>query len=384
MSRIYNILQPDYYSRFKCDPEMCLESCCERWKITIDRKTYNEYMESSNAKIKGIVGEGLSVNENSESSDDFGVLNLRSDMTCPFLNVDKYCDVFIDLGDDCLSKTCKSYPRAVVVTGDEMERGLQMSCSVAAELALLNDDGIDFEIIQEFVDFDDVLLNIIDIDNIDDIHKFKEHRKSIIEILKNREFYIGERLYNVGLYLEKVFKGDNGFNYDVSPDYNQQFNILNGLLAMKFNDKDGMAFSSGRYLECLWEVLDVFGGIEERDIGRYYQEGYERYLEPYLEGSEHILENYLVNHVFIYGSEMLNSDKIWNFLMKLCIVYGLIKFNLVGLAIANRGMDDEMALKLIQSFTKTILADPNYLETAVQELWIKGVTDLSGLGVLIA
>lgn len=98
MSRIYNILQPDYYSRFKCDPGMCLESCCERWKITIDRKTYNEYMESSNAKIKEIVGEGLSVNENSESSDDFGVLNLRSDMTCPFLNVDKYCDVFINLG----------------------------------------------------------------------------------------------------------------------------------------------------------------------------------------------------------------------------------------------------------------------------------------------
>ena len=384
MSRIYNILQPDYYSRFKCDPEKCLESCCERWKITIDRKTYNEYMESSNAKIKGIVEEGLSVNENSESSDDFGILNLRSDMTCPFLNVDKYCDVFINLGEDCLSKTCKSYPRAVVVTVDEMERGLQMSCSVAAELALLNDDGIDFEIIQEFVDFDDVSMNVIDVDNIDDIHKFKEHRKSIIEILKNREFYIGERLYNAGLYLEKVIKGDNGFNYDFSPDDNQQFDILNGLLAMKFNDKDGMAFSSGRYLECLWEVLDVFGGIEERDIGRYYQEGYERYLEPYLEGSEHILENYLVNHVFIYGSEMLNSEKIWNFFMKLCIVYGLIKFNLIGLALANRGMDDEMALKLIQSLTKTMLADPNYLETGVQELWIKGVTDLSGLGVLIA
>jgi lysine-N-methylase len=384
MSEANNILQPEYYSRFKCNPEKCLESCCERWKITIDKKTYLKYMESENTLIKRIIEDGLTVNDNSENEDDYGIMNLKGDMTCPFLNDEKYCEVFINLGEDGLSKTCKSYPRAVVMIGGEMERGLQMSCSVAAELVLMNKDGMDFEILQEFVDFDDISLNFIDINNMVEIREFKEHRKSVIEILKDREFNISDRLYNAGVYLHKVIQGDNGFNHDVLPDYKEQFDVLNALLAMKFNEKDGMAFSSGRYLECLWKVLDVFGAMEAKEIGRCYREGYERYLESYLEEREYIMENYLVNHVFIYGSEMLNVEKIWDFYMKLCIVYGLMKFNLTGLAISNKGMDDEVALKLIQSLTKTITTDPKYLERAVQEIKIKGMTDLSSLRILIA
>jgi lysine-N-methylase len=382
MSEVYNILQPEYYSKFKCNTEKCLESCCERWKITIDKKTYLKYMESENKLIKEIIKDGLLVNDNSNNEDDYGIMNLRSDMTCPFLNDEKYCEVFINLGEDYLSKTCKSYPRAVVMIGDEMERALQMSCSVAAEQALLNKDGMDFENINEFVDFDYISINVIDINKMTDIDEFKKHRKSIIEMLKDRDFNLNDRLYNTGVYLHKVIKGDNYINHDFSPDYTEQFNILNNLLAMKFSEKDGIAFSSARYLDCLWKVLDVFGDIEEKKIGRYYRDGYERYLEPYLEKREYILENYLVNHVFIYGSEILNTEKIWDFYMKLCIVYGLMKFNLIGLAISNKGMDDEVALKLIQSLTKTIITDPKYLELAVQEIKLKGMTDLSSLRIL--
>ena len=52
--------------------------------------------------------------------------------------------------------------------------------------------------------------------------------------------------------------------------------------------------------------------------------------------------------------------------MKLCVVYGLIKFNLVGLAAYNEGMDDDLMLKLIQSLSKTI--DKKYLESVIKYL----------------
>lgn len=403
------VLQPEYYRTFQCEPTKCLETCCERWRITIDEDTYQKYVESENATIKDIVATGLSQNEKAVGSEDFGIINLNKEMVCPFLNEEGYCEVYINMGESCLSKTCKSYPRAATMINDGIERGLQMSCSVAAELALLNESGMAFERLSETIDFNDTSVVIVDIDDPIRMDINNQTRTMIIEILQNRKVGLSERVSVVGDFLNQIVsdKKFSDLNHKeilgliddikasinntmftsemtVSHDqYKDQFDLLNSILAMKFTESEGLGFTSKRYIECLWQVLDAFEDIDEDDVAEYYKENYERYLKPYLDEKKYILENFLVNYVFIYSSELFQPERVWHFYIKLCTVYGLIKFNLIGLAIDHEGMTDELALKLIQSLSKTILSDSNYLDSVVEYLEDTEVVEISKLNILI-
>lgn len=405
----FKVLQPMYYKKFQCDPARCLETCCERWKITIDKNTYQKYIECENATIKDIIATGLSKNKKSKSDEDFGIINLNKDLECPFLNKEGYCEVIISMGESCLSKTCKNYPRATFMINDVIERGLQMSCSVAAELALLNENGIEFERILDNINTSDTSVNSMNIDDPSRIKIYEEIRTLIIEILQNRKMGLNERVSTVGKFLNEIVinkkfpnlnyeeilslinKTRNSFKHtdfkskltSSHAQYKDQFNTLNSILSMKFKESNGMGFTSKRYIECLWPVLGAFENIKDKNIAAYYKKNYERYLKPYLDEKEFILENFLVNYVFIYRDELFQLEKIWDFYIKLCVVYGLIKFNLIGLATYHKGMDDELALKLIQSLTKTIIPDYNYFKSVVDYLKETKAAEFSKLNILI-
>lgn len=313
------------------------------------------------------------------------------------------------MGEHCLSKTCKNYPRVAFRINDVIERGLQMSCSVDAELALLNEDKMEFEKLVETINSNDISVNSIDVEDLNQIKIYDKMRTLIIEILQKRKISLNERIFAVGNFLNQIVTNHNFPNvqgkevlslinetrYYINKaeytskfasshaQYKEQFNILNTILSLKFNESEGIGFTSKRYIECLWHVLDAFENIEDEDIADYYKENYETYLKPYLEKKEYILENFLVNYVFIYRDELFQLNKIWDFYIKLCVVYGLIKFNLIGLAIYHKGMDDELALKLIQSLTKTIIPDYHYLNSAVDYIKEIKIAELSKLNILI-
>ncbi len=409
IDRQFKVLQPKYYSKFRCDPDKCYETCCERWRIIIDKSTYQKYIQSENTIIKDIVKTGLSINETSISDDDFAMINLNSAMVCPFLNQSNLCEVFTNLGELSLSKTCKSYPRAIILANDVIERGLEMSCSIAAELALLNENGIEFEGVMDTIKFNDIYVVSPAIEDLNQIEIVKEIRTVVIDLLQTQTIELSERVAIVGYFLNEVldvidtsdFRQEQvlskikeakslinlgGFKTTKNshPLQNgQQFNHLNTILSMKFKEGDSIRFFSKRYIECLMEVLDAFGRVKEKDLGSYYRGNYEKYLKPYLDNKSYILENFLVNYVFIYGSELFKLNDIWTSYMKLCVIYGLIKFNLVGLAAYNKGMNDDLALKLIQSLSKTIITDQTYLKSVIKYLEDEKLVQLSKLITLL-
>lgn len=388
------VVQPKYYSKFQCDPIKCNESCCERWKIIIDRSTYQKYIESEQEIIKEIVQAGLSINETSINDEDFAAINLNNEMVCPFLNQDNLCEVFIHMGEASLSKTCKSYPRAITLVNDVIERGLEMSCSVAAELALLNENGIEFEHIMDTVESRDFYIVSPTIVDLKQIEIAKEIRTTVIDLLQTRTMELSKRVIAVGYFLNQVIDGIDFSVHDheevrsrmnkartlIDPGQfktgknneqhheRRQFEHLNALLSMKFKEGDSIRFFSKRYIECLMQVLDVFGKVKEKELEKQYRKSYEKYLKPYLDEKSYILENFLVNYVFIYGIELFKLNNIWISYMKLCVVYGLFKFNLVGLAAYHKGMNDDLALKLIQSLSKTIITDRTYLDSVIKYL----------------
>lgn len=410
INKKFKILQPKYYSKFQCDPIKCHESCCERWKIIIDKSTYKKYIQSENTTIKDIVKTGLSINKESTNDDDFAIINLNKEMVCPFLNQNNLCEIFINMGENSLSKTCKSYPRAIVLVKDVIERGLEMSCSVAAELALLNNNGIEFEYIMDTVNFNDMYAVSSSIKDLKQIEIINEIRTTVIDLLQTRTIELSERVAIIGFFLNQIVDSIDfsGSYYEEAlykikqvkalidlgefktpknkhqPQNRQQFHHLNTILSIKFKEGDSISFFSKRYIECLMQVLDVFASVKDEELERHYKRNYEKYLKPYLDKKSYILENFLVNYIFVYSNELFNLNDIWTSYLKLCVVYGLVKFNLVGLAIYNKGMNDDLMLKLLQSLSKTIIPDKKYLESVVKYLEEEKLDEYAKLITLIA
>jgi len=405
----YKIYQPKYYNEFKCDPVKCKETCCERWNIIVDKTTYNKYISSINPTISRIVSAGLSKNKKSTKDDDYGVINLDSEGKCPFLGKGGLCEVFINMGESCLSKTCKSYPRTIIAVNDGIERGLEMSCSIATELIIGNKQGIQFELITETVDFKDFYVILPELEP-DYISVINEIKLAAIDILKMREFGVDNRLELLGHFLNKIrrevdFSDTN--NMDVLtkikeiklsfkpdkfkvPRVNKkihegfQFHHLNNILSMKFKEGDSISFFSSRYIECLMQVLDAFGRIKEKDLERSFKKNNEKYLKPYLDRKSYMLENLLVNYVFIYSIELFKSNNIWNSYLRLCVIYGLVKLNLVGLAIFNKGIDDDLVFKLLQSLSKTVMTDKTYMDAIIKYLEHENLVELDSImGIIL-
>lgn len=127
---------PNYYKKFRCIAGDCPDTCCAGWEIPVDKASEKRYREAyrhgkiSNKafarKLKKYVKQGRIINE---------------DVTCPFLNRDGLCEMYIELGSDALCHTCARHPRHLEDYGNLHEMVLLLSCPEAARLILEENDG---------------------------------------------------------------------------------------------------------------------------------------------------------------------------------------------------------------------------------------------------
>ena len=110
---------PDYFKKFTCIADKCEDTCCAGWEIVIDDETYDKYK-----KINGKFAERL---KNEIVEDDGEKIFLLKGDDCAFLNKNKMCDIYSELGEDALCYTCKQYPRYMEEYGSIREIGLPSS-----------------------------------------------------------------------------------------------------------------------------------------------------------------------------------------------------------------------------------------------------------------
>lgn len=107
------LLAVDEYIKFECIGGKCPISCCGgNWGITIDDESYDYYMsvegEFGNVLRSGIIKlNGTNAFRLDEKTRD-----------CVFLNENKLCSIYRNLGPDSLCETCRTYPRAFYDVGD--------------------------------------------------------------------------------------------------------------------------------------------------------------------------------------------------------------------------------------------------------------------------
>ena len=130
------IRYPNYYKKFQCIAGTCPDTCCAGWEIAVDPASEKRYQSAYRQlkktkpdfarKLKTYIKDGGIISE---------------DVTCPFLDQNGLCEMYIELGPESLCHTCKRHPRHMEDYGNLHEMMLLMSCPEAARLILEENDG---------------------------------------------------------------------------------------------------------------------------------------------------------------------------------------------------------------------------------------------------
>lgn len=146
-------IKPNYFDCFRCSADKCPDTCCAGWKIVIDKDAMKRYKKDKST-FRERLQKGIDWNEGC-----FQQYHGR----CSMLNADNLCDMVIEKGEEWLCETCSRYPRHVEEFDGLREWSLSLSCPVAADIMLNNQNPVQFVVEEddeddpleeEFEDFD--------------------------------------------------------------------------------------------------------------------------------------------------------------------------------------------------------------------------------------
>lgn len=403
-------LSPNYMKTFHCIGSACEDSCCIGWRVDLDKKTYQLYKDSRDEQLRPVFQNQVKRKHNQKSDASYGKINMCKDGRCPFLNEKNLCQIYLNIGEHALSETCTHYPRMVHKVDGVLEKSTTMSCPPAAKLALLNPEPMEFVRDEEPKSVQNKLHKTFDTEGHLFFNKpqrfFWDIRMFAIGLLQNREYNLGERLVLLGMYYKRVESlQEQGIIQDIST-MTQNFrkmvddgSLKNELVNVPANTQMQMRLAkemtdarmqtgvtSERYMECLKEALVGIGYVEGTlmsDVYEKYDQAHNDYYQPYIKEKEYILENYLVNEYFKELMPFGAYHSIWDSYVFLCVLYGVVKLHLIGMAGCNKGLTDDQVIKLIQSFSKTVLHNNAFIQHLIIKLKENQLDSLAFMAILV-
>jgi lysine-N-methylase len=128
---------PHYYKDFVCIASKCKDNCCMGgWQIDIDDETAGYYLG-----VKGQFGERLK--ENITKTDAY-CFRLK-DGKCPFLDENRLCEIYKELGEEKLGVVCAQFPRYTEYFGNIKETGIGLACEEAERIIFSDKDSFHLE-----------------------------------------------------------------------------------------------------------------------------------------------------------------------------------------------------------------------------------------------
>lgn len=254
---------PIFYDEFKCIGGICEDSCCENWEIDLDDASLKSYMKQG--------GEfGKRLHKNTKVKEKQFILN---GTRCPFLNDDNLCDIYIEMGEDCLCETCTNFPRHIEEFDHLKEVSLTMSCPEASRIMLAKKEKMEFvckegkdedyglkpiKPVKNFVFWKRKHVNKLDCSLFDYLF---EARKLIFEILQNREKSISNRAAIVLCFSEKLQNEIDANQYHKIEDLISQFRDVNYIAEVERTliEYDGRIEKKEFWLK---QILNMYEGLE--------------------------------------------------------------------------------------------------------------------------
>lgn len=407
-SRRQRVLAPQYTFQFACIGPECEDTCCQGWRVSVDKATYNAYRRVRHPELRPIFDKSVRRNRSNSSEQNYAKIVLDEKGTCPFLSSEGLCRIHAELGEQFLSNTCAVYPRIHHVVDGVLERSLTMSCPEAARLALLNPEPMEFDLVLEPVPDRDRGAGTLDTSSPKFARRLERYfwnvRSFAIDILQDRSYALWERLVILGIFVQKL---DQVLREDPSsiPDLVERYQplVADGSLRESLNEipsqailqyklakelldeRSRQAISNKQYLECLRDCLAGLQVTREatvEEIGERYLQAYEEHYLPFMAGREYIFENYLVNHAFKNRFPLGNRGPFGEYAM-MVIHYGLLKMHLIGMAAYHKGLSEDLVVRLIYSFARVIEHNPAYLNRIYRLLDESGLVTMPYMAILI-
>ena len=175
------IRYPDYYKKFRCIAGDCPDTCCAGWEIAVDRASEERYRQ---------VQKTIANREFAKKLEKYvkGGRILSEGVTCPFLDSDGLCEMYLELGEESLCHTCARHPRHLEDYGNLHEMVLLLSCPEVTRL-VLEENGDGFYV----RDLPEKQGNMDGIDE-DLLELLLQVRALIWEISRKQELSIDERM----------------------------------------------------------------------------------------------------------------------------------------------------------------------------------------------
>ena len=192
--------EPEYVGKFRCDASKCDAFCCQaHWGIEIDRGTYQKYQKITPKRKRQAI---LAHLKYQPEANNYRALS-DDGKYCYFLNAEHLCSLQKEHGEDFLSDTCITFPRRLNRIDNVIERGLLLSCPVAAELALLSGEPIKF--VERETNADERLLIMDTLSSAANSQAvdFIAVQRHCVDILQDKSRPIDERLARLGFYLSQ-------------------------------------------------------------------------------------------------------------------------------------------------------------------------------------
>ncbi|WP_338552823.1 flagellin lysine-N-methylase [Paenibacillus sp. KS-LC4] len=398
---------PHYMKQFACIGSACADTCCAWWGISIDKQTYTKYQSVTHTSLKDKLKQNLSIKKQG-SVQDYAEMQLNPNTgDCSMLD-QGMCSIQLELGESFLSQTCRTYPRVINQTGTALEMTAQLSCPEVARLVLLDEQAM------EFVDVD-----LANIGSVTYKHKaaaaldqsrpefyFPQIREMMMEIMGYREFSLSHRLILLGVFCdnvsllmeEKKYKelphlcdqfrdeashNDELRNYDLYPlDPIFQLQYLNNYLM----DILDATIWNARYRECIHDYKQGMtrNGSTWEAIAETYNYSYDHYYKPFMEQHSFILENYILN--FLHSrllAEMYVNIPVFDSYQMLVAEFAMIKLHLIGMAAHHQQLNEELTVKLFQSYTKNYEHSKLFLKNILDDFKKHGYDTLGYMSLLI-
>lgn len=393
MAKRIKKVYPSYFEEFKCIGGSCSDSCCIGWNIDIDKITFKKYFKVQDQEMKKMFQKNVQNNERCISDDvDYGVVKLKKDKRCPFLDEENYCVIHSNLGEDYLSNVCTCFPRVTNKIDETYEMSLDVACPEAARLILIREEGINFISKEESLGKHIISAQIdtkLKAVQRTPLKYFKEVRDFCIDIIQNREFNLNERLYILGDFISKIEDvidkdlnditkfikaynmrraAKNFINDDINSllgnsnmNYIIQMNFFMKMLKILKVDKE---VESNTFKKYTADILKGFNIENEENVSKnseFYIKAFEGYNESSMSKYSYIFENYIVN--FIYNNTFPFNEvmSFFDSYIMLLIRFSFIRFYLVGLYLNDSNESPEKLAEFIQVFSKTIEHHRSYL-----------------------
>ena len=404
------VLIPEYLEKFSCIGSFCEDTCCAGWRVDLDKKTYLKYKNNKDMELEPIFSEYLRRFHNKKTDSSYGKIVMKKNGECPFLDDDKLCKIQFIKGLDFLSNTCALYPRTTNKVDGKLERSATVSCPEIARLLLFNENGVTFKQIEEDTKNRVKVNREFDTEGHLFFNKperyFWEIRMFSLNLLQNRKYALSERLTLLGIVYKKIenFQQekrtheipkmletmealiDEGSLYEDLKRVPVNIEIQMRLTKEMADEKFNQGIKSSRYLECFKETLmglNYVKGYNFDNVTKKYSKNYQEFYKPYIEEKEYILENYLVNEYFRNMMPFGSYKSIWDSYIFLCVMYSMIKLHMIGVSGAHKQLNDEIVLKIIQSFSKVVMHNNMYIQKIIELIKTSGFDSLAYMAILI-